>query len=65
VEGVVLVEVRATASVENCAQAQILNDLKAAGGGGGLPLNFGREATFKRFVWATTNSLPVLRQLKT
>jgi GxxExxY protein len=65
VGGVVLVEVKATATIENHAQAQIMNYLKAAGGGVGLLLNFGREATFKRFVMGDpTNSLPTLRQPK-
>lgn len=65
VGGVVLVEVKAGATIENHAQAQILNYLKAAGGGVGLLLNFGREATFKRFVMGDpTNSLPTLRQPK-
>jgi GxxExxY protein len=62
VGGAVLVEVKAAASIENYAQAQILNYLKAAGGGVGLLLNFGRQATFKRFVMGdATNSLPRLR----
>lgn len=66
VGGVVLVEVKAAAAaIENHAQAQIMNYLKAAGGGVGLLLNFGREATFKRFVMGDpTNSLPTLRQPK-
>lgn len=55
-------EVKAAATIENYAQAQILNYLKAAGGGVGLLLNFGRLATFKRFVTGDlTNSLPALR----
>jgi PD-(D/E)XK nuclease superfamily protein len=46
-------------------RSQILNYLKAAGGGVGLLLNFGREATFKRFVMGDpTNSLPALRERK-
>ena len=65
VGGVVLVEVKAAATIENYAQAQILNYLKAAGGGVGLLLNFRREATFKRFVVGDpTNSLPALREPK-
>ena len=39
VAGVVLVEVKAAPAIENYAQAQILNYLKAAGGGVGLLLN--------------------------
>jgi GxxExxY protein len=62
VAGVVLVEVKATATIEGYAEAQILNYLKAAGGGVGLLLNFGRQASFKRFVMGdATNSLPGLR----
>jgi GxxExxY protein len=62
VAGVVLVEVKAAATIENYAQAQILNYLKAAGGGVGLLLNFGRQASFKRFVMGDpANSLPALR----
>jgi GxxExxY protein len=65
VAGVVLVEVKAAATIENYAQAQILNYLKAAGGGVGLLLNFGRQAIFKRFVMGDpTNSLPALRAPK-
>ena len=43
-------EVKATATMDNYAQAQLLNYLKAAGGGVGMLLNFGREAAHKRFV---------------
>ena len=65
VAGVVLVEVKAAATIENYAQAQILNYLKAAGGGVGLLLNFCRQASFKRFVMGDpTNSLPALRARK-
>src|SRR5438128_3846645 len=39
VEGVVLVEVKAAAAIEAYAEAQLLNYLKAAGGGVGLLLN--------------------------
>ena len=59
---VVLVEVKAAAAIEDYAQSQILNYLKAAGGGVGLLLNFGRQASFKRFVMGDpANSLPALR----
>jgi len=65
VAGVVLVEVKAAATIENYAQAQILNYLKAAGVGVGLLLNFGRQASFKRFVMGDpANSLPALRVQK-
>lgn len=50
VQGAVLVEVKAAAALEPYAQAQILNYLKAAGGGVGLLLNFGRTPQFKRMV---------------
>jgi GxxExxY protein len=61
VNGVVLVEVKAAAAIESYAEAQTLNYLKAAGGGVGLLLNFGRQATFKRLVMGDpTNSLPFL-----
>jgi GxxExxY protein len=63
VAGVVLVEIKASSTIEKYAEAQILNYLKAAGGGVGLLLNFGREATYKRFAMGDDpiNSLPVLR----
>ena len=65
VAGVVLVEVKAAATIENYAQAQILNYLKAAGGGVGVLLNFGRQGSFKRFVMGDpTDSLPALRAQK-
>ena len=49
VGGVVLAEVKVATAIEKYAEAQILNYLKAAGGGIGLLLNFGREAAYKRF----------------
>jgi GxxExxY protein len=63
VAGAILVEVKASSTIEKYAEAQILNYLKAAGGGVGLLLNFGREATYKRFAMGDnpTNSLPGLR----
>jgi GxxExxY protein len=61
VQNVVLVEVKAAATLDNYAQAQLLNYLKAAGGGVGMLLNFGREASYKRLVMGDGNSsLPVL-----
>jgi GxxExxY protein len=61
VAGVILVEVKASDGIENYATAQTLNYLKAAGGGVGFVLNFGREATFKRLVMGDpANSLPSL-----
>jgi GxxExxY protein len=63
VAGVILVEIKASSTIEKYAEAQILNYLKAAGGGIGLLLNFGRETTYKRFAMGDdpTNSLPALR----
>jgi GxxExxY protein len=56
---VVLVETKAAATLERYAEAQLLNYLKAAGGGVGMLLNFGHEPTFKRRVLGSTNpSLP-------
>jgi GxxExxY protein len=63
VAGVILVEIKAASTLEKYAEAQMLNYLKAAGGGIGLLLNFGRESTYKRFVMGDdpANSLPALR----
>ena len=62
VDHVVLVEVKATPILEPYQEAQLLNYLKAAGGGVGLLLNFGRTAAFKRLVSGDPfNSLPNLR----
>ena len=62
VSGVVLVEIKATATLEGYAQAQLLNYLRAAGGGVGMLLNFGREPTFRRLVLGSVeSSLPQLR----
>jgi hypothetical protein len=56
------VEVKVGTSIENFAQAQLLNYLKADGGGVGMLLNFGREPTHKRFVMGNaSDSLPALR----
>ena len=62
VDNKVLVEVKVMPSLLPHAQAQILNYLKAAGGGVGMLVNFGPEAQFKRFVQGSdpTNSLPLL-----
>jgi GxxExxY protein len=59
----VIVEVKATESIENYAIVQTLNYLKAAGGGVGLVLNFGRHPSHKRLVMGDNpgNSLPLLR----
>ena len=63
VGGRVLVEVKAAAAIEPYSEAQVLNYLKAAGGGVGVLLNFGRRAAFKRFVVGNaSDSLPQLRR---
>ena len=63
VDRTVLIEVKATATLENYAIAQTLNYLKVAGGSGvGILLNFGRKPEFKRLVIGDPfNSLPALR----
>jgi GxxExxY protein len=62
VDRTVLVEIKATATIENYAIAQTLNYLKVAGGGVGLLLNFGRKPESKRLVMGDPfNSLPALR----
>jgi GxxExxY protein len=58
VAGVILVEVKASETIERYATPQILNYLKAAGGGVGLLLNFGRDATFKRLVMGDPDEQP-------
>ena len=59
---VVLVETKASATLEDYAQAQTLNYLKAAGCGVAMLLNFGREPTYKRLVLGSLEaSLPKLR----
>ncbi len=61
VNDTVLVEIKAGQVLEGYAQAQLLNYLKAAGGGVGLLLNFGRRPEFKRMVVGDPfNSLPLL-----
>ncbi len=51
VEGVVLVEIKAVASLEDVHFAQVLNYLKAYRLGVGLLINFGSKSlAFKRFV---------------
>jgi GxxExxY protein len=62
VDGCVLVEVKAGADLQPYAETQLLNYLKAAGGGVGLIINFGRSASFKRRVFgdAASTSLPNL-----
>ena len=50
VEDAVLVEIKALPEIDSRAIGQLLNYLKAAGGGVGLLLNFGRRPEFKRLV---------------
>lgn len=50
VAGVVIVEVKAAGALESYASAQLLNYLKAAGGGVGLLVNFGHRFEHKRLV---------------
>jgi len=63
VDRTILIEVKGMAELKSHAEAQLINYLKAAGGGVGLLLNFGHEPKFKRMVVGDPlNSLPVLRQ---
>ena len=59
----ILVEVKGLPEIKPYAEAQLLNYLKAAGGGVGLLLNFGHQPKFKRMVVGDPfDSLPLLRQ---
>ena len=63
VNDTILIEVKAASTLEPYAQAQLLNYLKAAGGGVGLVVNFGRSAQHKRMIMGDgVNSLPGLRR---
>jgi GxxExxY protein len=64
VEGLVLVELKAAVAIEPWMDAQLLNLLKAAGGGVGMLLNFGRRVDYRRRISGDNprDSLPVLRQ---
>jgi GxxExxY protein len=64
VNGCVIIEIKATERIENYAVAQCLNYLKAAGGGVGLIVNFGRKPEDRRFVFGDnpSDSLPLLRR---
>jgi GxxExxY protein len=63
VERTILVEVKASATIEKYAVAQTLNYLKVAGGGLGLLLNFGHKPEFKRLVMGDpSNCLPNLNR---
>lgn len=62
VNDTVLVEIKVAQTLEGYPQAQLLNYLKAAGGGVGLLVNFGRHPAHKRMVMGDpANSLPLLR----
>jgi GxxExxY protein len=62
VDRTVLIEIKASATIEGYAVAQTLNYLKVAGGGVGLLLNFGHKPEFKRLVMGKpSNSLPLLK----
>ncbi len=62
VEDTVLLELKVSADVQPYAEVQLINYLKAAGGGVGLLLNFGRRAEVRRKVVDDPNdSLPRLR----
>ncbi len=50
VERLVIVEVKAVATLDTSATAQILNYLRSAGGGVGLLVNFGSKPAIHRFV---------------
>jgi GxxExxY protein len=62
VDGCVLVEIKAGLELQPYGEVQLLNYLKAAGGGVGLLIHFGRSVTFKRRVFgnAAERSLPNL-----
>lgn len=61
VENVVLVEIKALPELDDRAVGQLLNYLKAAGGGVGLLLNFGRPEFKRRIVG---DALTVNSQMK-
>ena len=61
VERLVIIEVKATSTVEPWATAQLLNYLKCAGGGVGFVMNFGTRPEWKRRVQGYPEiSLPLL-----
>ena len=61
----VLLEIKAGQALEGYAQAQLLNYLKAAGGGVGLLLNFGRVPEHRRMVMGDPfKSLPALQAVR-
>ena len=65
VNDVVLAEIKTIPAIDNRATAQILNYLRAAGGGVGLLLNFGSRPEYKRYVIGDpNNSLPNLIRIR-
>jgi GxxExxY protein len=62
VDGCVLVEIKSGGDLPQYSETQLINYLKAAGGGVGLLIHFGKSANFKRRVFgnATEKSLPNL-----
>jgi GxxExxY protein len=65
VEGVVLVEIKGRPELDRQSVGQLLNYLKAAGGGVGLVLNFGRRAEFSRKIVGNAETLRSLRSVST
>lgn len=65
VNGTVMVEVKAGTPLEGWPVAQLLNYLRAGGGGVGLLLNFGKRPEHKRLIMGDNpaNSLPLLRHV--
>ena len=62
VEDKILIEVKVGTELQAYAHVQLMNYLKAAGGGLGLLLHFGKRAEVKRkVVGDPSNSLPLLR----
>lgn len=59
VEDVLILEIKAQATLSPVNEAQLLNYLKATGMTVGLLLNFGPRPQFKRRVLTTSNPLPI------
>jgi len=56
------VEIKALPELDGRATAQLLNYLKASGGGVGLLLNFGHRPEFKRLIMGDPAKTPSFRQ---
>jgi len=52
----ILTEIKAVVALDDYAESQILNYLKAAGGGVGLLVNFGKSVEIKRRVMGDPNA---------